>query len=334
MMHGHPIIRIFWAGLAASMLVAALLIRVSLMPSWSTRIPIPSLPIPGQAYVSAYRDGEIDHHLFLFGLFGFGDRIRNADVLILGSSHPQLALSAARIASSLSQLENRTFAVFNMGMGYGEGSAFAREVLQANKVTGSTVVIDLFSPHGTRVSPFGQTVLQLSTAQAYQRVAQMWAVFLRDWLTDGLLVRVRFTVAGGISVERAMYRVLIRDWNNGDVVDIWTPEMGSRFQNPSRGSVHSLFDAPTRPGDISIPRATVDFFAERQMTPYAVLLPYPDGNTSVAAAWAANGGISFVAISPSGLEYYDRDHVTAAGRILATERLLAGLGWRRSRDGK
>ena len=317
--------RTFWGALAGSALVLALVVRVFLMPSWRDRIPMLDFPFPGWAYVSAYRDGEIDHHLFRFGLFGFGGRIRNADVLIIGSSHPQLGLSAAKIASEFVHPENRPVAVFNMGLGYGEGSAFVRDILEANEVTRSMVVIDLFSPHGDGVSPFGQTVQQLSAAQAYQRVGQMWAVFLRDWLTDALLVRVRFTMADGLSLERAMSRVLIRDWNNGDVIDIWTPQMGSRFQNPAAGTVHPLLLAPTRADDISIPRATIDFLAERAMTPYAVLIPYPEGNPSIAAARANAAGIPFVAILPTGLDYYDRDHVTAAGRELATDRFVAEI---------
>ena len=313
--------------MAASALLALVFVRITLMPSWSARVPRPDFPVPGRTYVSAYRDDETDHALFLFGLFGFGKRIREADVLILGSSHPELALSAAKMANVLGRTYDQTFIVFNIAMGYGEGTGFEKEILRANDVTGSTIVIDLFSPHGAGVSPFGQKVLPLSMAQAYQRVCQLWTVFLRDWLTDGLLARVRFTVADGVSVERALRWVLIRDWNNGDVVDIWTPETGSRFLNPAPGSVHPLLIDWPDPQETSIPRGAVDFVAERQMTAYATLIPYPSGDSGLAMARANGAGLRFVDISASGLEYYDREHVSAAGRELATDRLLTALGW-------
>lgn len=323
-MRARTFIWLFWLSAAAAVLALVLPVRIVLMPSWTARVPLPDFPVPGRAYVSAYRGGEVDHYLFRFGLFGFGDRIRNADVLILGSSHPQLALSAAQIAGALVLPGDRPVAAFNMAIGYGEGSAFAREILKANDVTGSTIVIDLFAPYGDGISPYGQIVLTLGAAQAYQRVAQMWAVFLRDWLTDPLLIRVRFTVADGLSFERAMYRVLTRDWNNGDVIDLWNPQMGSRYRNPAPDFLHPLLLAPPQPDAISIPRAMTDFFIERAMTAYAVLIPYPEGNPQVGAARAAAAGIPFVDISSWELEYYDRDHVTAAGRDLATARFIEG----------
>lgn len=324
-MRGRPFIKTFWASLAASALALVFVVRVFLMPSWSARIAVPELPIPGSAYVSAYRGGEIDHLLFRFGLFGFGDRIRNADMLIMGSSHPELALSAAKLTRALVRPDNRPLKVFNMAVGYGEGSGFARDVVEANRATASMAVIDLFAPYGDGISPFGQSVLKLNIAQAYQRVAQMWAVFLRDWLTDALLIRARFTVADGLSFERAMYRVLIRDWTNGDVVELWNPQLGSRYRNPASETVHPLIVAPPQANSDSIPPNMAEFFAQRGMTPYALLIPYPEGNVQAATASAKAAGIPFIEISPWLLEYYDHDHVSAAGRDVATSRFIEGL---------
>lgn len=324
-MRGRTFIRVFWASLAASALLLVLVVRILLMPSWSTRIAAPALPIPGETYVSAYRDDEIDHLLFYFDLFGFGDRIRSADMLIAGSSHPELALSAAKIAGAFVRPDNRPLRVFNMAVGYGESSGFARAVIEANHAQSSMVVIDMFAPYGDRISPFGQAQLKLSVARAYQRVAQTWAVYLRDRLTDALLIRARFSVAKGLSFERAMGRILTRDWQNGDVVELWSPPLGSRYRNPGAETVHPLILAAPQPRENSISPATASFFAERGITPYAVLVPYPEGDVAAASASAKAAGIPFIEISSWLLEYYDHDHVSVTGREIATGRFIEGL---------
>jgi hypothetical protein len=324
-MSGRTFIRVFWASLALTALAMALLVRVLLMPSWSARIAVPELPIPGRAYVSAYREDEVDHLLFHFGLFGFGDRIRTADLLIAGSSHPELALSAAKVSRAFVRPDNLPLKVFNMAVGYGESSGFARDLIEAHNVQGTMVVIDLFAPYGEGISPFGRAALELNIAQAYQRVGQMWAVYFRDWLTDPLLIRVRFSVAGGLSFERAMGRTLMRDWQNGDVVELWNAQIGSRYRKPGVDTVHPLIIAPQQPSDNSIPPEMAKFFAARAITPYAVLVPYPEGDVQAAMTSAKVAGIPFIEISSWLLEYYDRDHVSAAGREAATGRFIEGL---------
>jgi hypothetical protein len=65
--------------------------------------PKPAFPLSANRCLSAYSFGHADHYAFRFGLFGVGERIRNADVLIVGSSHATFGLSAEKIAAALSE---------------------------------------------------------------------------------------------------------------------------------------------------------------------------------------------------------------------------------------
>jgi hypothetical protein len=93
----------FWkSALGAAVVSSAILVAIAVFTSRENP-PKPAMPIWGHAYLSGYVAGDLDHYLFRFGLFGFGDRIRKADVLILGSSHAMFGISAETISATLSE---------------------------------------------------------------------------------------------------------------------------------------------------------------------------------------------------------------------------------------
>jgi hypothetical protein len=110
----------------------------------------PTIPIPGRQYISATRDGQTDHALFYFNLFGFGDRIRTADALVIGSSHAEFGIEAARLPGK------RTF---NMAMGGGEGLNFAGTLIEKYKPHPSIIALDPFSPDGDSTSTEARNIL-------------------------------------------------------------------------------------------------------------------------------------------------------------------------------
>src|SRR5579863_8610373 len=63
--------------------------------------PKPRFSVFGRHYVSTYTRGSADHYLFRFGLFAMGEQIRCSNILLLGTSHTELGLSAEQLASSL-----------------------------------------------------------------------------------------------------------------------------------------------------------------------------------------------------------------------------------------
>ena len=106
--------------------------------------PKPRLPMPGYEYISATRDGQTDHSLFYFNLFGFGDRIKAADVLVLGSSHAQFGISAALLADATST-DSKNRRGFNAALGGGEGLAFAALLVERHRSERDLIVFDPFA---------------------------------------------------------------------------------------------------------------------------------------------------------------------------------------------
>jgi hypothetical protein len=59
----------------------------------------------------------VGHLLYYWGLFGMRDRIRQADIVLLGSSHTQFGLSARQLSEILSRESGRPIKAFNLGLG-------------------------------------------------------------------------------------------------------------------------------------------------------------------------------------------------------------------------
>src|SRR5262245_19103421 len=133
-------LRPFWLSAALSLALCLLAAHAALIIGRQNDVAKPPLPIPGRTYVSSYPRGFADHYLFLFGLFGFGERIHNADVLISGSSHPQLGLSADQLSHGLSEKSGSHVRAFNMSLAFGEGMAFTRDILQRNDIEEKTMI--------------------------------------------------------------------------------------------------------------------------------------------------------------------------------------------------
>ena len=65
--------------------------------------PRPPFPAPGRTFLAEYGgvSSYLAHLLYYWDLFGFGDRLRAADVVMLGTSHMQFGLSADRKSTRL-----------------------------------------------------------------------------------------------------------------------------------------------------------------------------------------------------------------------------------------
>jgi hypothetical protein len=142
----RPFLRQFWQsfGLVLSIMTAGLAL------TWHGTMthlpPRPALWTGGPSYVSSYSfHGSTSHHIFRFGLFGTGERIRQSDVLLLGSSHVEDGLSAAVLTDLLSKAAGRPVHAYNLGLGFAEGIGFAKAILAANDVHNSSVILDLFT---------------------------------------------------------------------------------------------------------------------------------------------------------------------------------------------
>ena len=284
--------------------------------------PKPPIRVWGPTYLSAYV-GLLDHYLFKFGLFGFGDRIRNAEVLILGSSHAEFGLSAETISAALSARRGRPVAAINLGVA-SDGMGFAREILEANKAQGQTLIVDLYANNQGGLLGAAQKALQTDILGAYVAVAAFTADYVKDWLFDGLLPRINFGLGARMRADRFLYAVITRRRDNGDVVEVWAPVQGRLFQSVPEKTISKV---PTNSAQLKGPPPTLlpeyaAYLASRKFSVGLTLIPYDGYRLDEAKRFAEQIGTPFIEIAPNDLQSFDPSHLDAVGRDVATRRLV------------
>lgn len=316
----------FWSAATLTLLACATVLRhwngdaVRGMPAK------PALPFLGDAYVSNYGGASADHWLYRFGLGEFGRRLRESDVLVLGSSHAQLGLSAAQLTGSLTQQRGQAVRAYNASLGHAEGIAFFRDIVERNDLRDKTLVVDAWHWRGERVSEIGETVRRAGTLDAALQVGSLWIRHACHWLADGWLPRISFP-HGRILARRALDWHTLRSRASGDVLDWWSPDRGSVYQVPGHaaGVVGPPGPGPHAPPDFSGPFARTfprELLEQRRLDAVLTLVPYPHADAGWLAAQAGALGLPFIAIDATALEFTgDRHHLNAAGRAHATERL-------------
>ena len=266
--------------------------------------------------------GSAEHYLFYHGLFGFGDRLRHSDMILLGSSHTIFGISAKALSGGLSTSE-APVKVYNMGLVYGEGSVFAFSTLERNKVRDKKVLVDLFTLQaGDHVSAYAAGVERSSRFHAYFQIAKINVVFMKDWFLDRWLPAV-----GIVGRKFVPHRFLngyyeLREVATGDASYLWKPETGELWPCPAKPNPY-----PTADYFSQLPNHGVQFppgsraLAEKGgLRPIFTLVPYSGYEL------ASHAGLEpFLPLSHEGLTYYDEGHVTGAGAALVTSRLLEAL---------
>lgn len=312
----------FWMGaLGAAAMSSAIFIAIAVFYIGNNP-PKPPIRVWDRTYLSAYV-GLLDHYLFKFGLFGVGDRIRNAEVLILGSSHAEFGLSAETISTMLSARRGRPVAAFNLGVA-SDGTGFAREILEANKAQGQALIVDLYANNQGRLSGAAQKAMQTDIFGAYVAVAALTADYVKDWLFDGLLPRINFGLGARMRADRFLYAVITRRRDNGDVVEVWAPVQGRLFQNVPEKTVTKV---PTNSTQLKGPPPTLlpeyaAYLASRKFSVGLTLIPYDGYRLDEAKRFAEQIGVPFVEIVPDDLQAFDPSHLDAVGRDVATRRLI------------
>jgi len=314
--------RRFWTGaLGAAAMSSVILVAIAVFYIGSNP-PKPPIRVWGRTYLSAYV-GLLDHYFFKFGLFGFGDRIRNAEVLILGSSHAEFALSAEIVSAALSARRGHSVAAFNLAVA-ADGMGFAREIVEANKVQGRTLIVDLYATNQGGLSDAAQKALHTDILGAYVAVASLTADYVKDWLFDGLLPRINFGLGAGTRADRFLYAVITRRPDNGDLVEVWAPVQGRLFQNAPEKTTSKI---PTNSAQLKGPPPTLlpeyaAYLASRKFSVGLTLIPYDGYRLDEAKRFAEQIGTPFIEIAPDDLQSYDPGHLDAVGRDVATRRLI------------
>jgi hypothetical protein len=300
----------FWAAFVFSTLLTGGAVQSIAIAEIGLPYPRPALPVPGVEYVSATRDGQTDQALFYFNIFGFGDRVANADRLVVGSSHAEFGISVAALSKHHG---------FNLALGGGEGLSFATTLLRRYNAHPALIALDPFSESPNSPSTEAALVLASTRAVAFHRVINIWAEFMRDWMLQGLLPRLTVENSG-TKFEHPIGSVIIRDWETADVTKFYSSN-GEVYSDPSKS--HPLL--PTPPHPYVTPKASSVILQDIKSTGAAIvvtLVPYPGFHKDFAKATAEELGARFVDLDTDKVRFFDFHHIDKASRGYVTQKLL------------
>jgi hypothetical protein len=274
---------------------------------------------------------SVPHYLWRFGLFGFDQKLRTADVIVIGSSHVWFGFSASLMAQKLSALAGHPIHVVNMGLGGADVACQAR-ILKYRGITHRIVLVDLFANLGEKNSPWGEEVERIDWFQAYVHVLRIWVNGIREWCLDPWLPNFKL-YQNHFVLLRMIEGVFANRWDTGDTEYMWNPGLGYTFKRgvPPPANMNMTFDpaAPPFPFGvdprIELPHAVSAVVETNHLRPLLTLIPYLSYQPERAQLVARQTGYPLLVIEPQGLTFRDGDHLNAAGRDLATERLTAAL---------
>lgn len=294
-------------------------------------VPRPALPDLTEAYIATYGGHSADHYLFHHGSFGFGQRIRNADILLVGNSHPELGFSAEAISDQLSRRLGRPITVFNMGLPHGEGYDFAWRTIRANELRCSLLVIELYHILAPKnLTSIGAEAVRVNSVAAAFRVLDIWLHFAKDWLLDPMIQRLEVSSPTGWAMSRYLKgSVIFRRWQTGDVWELWLAARGGSIYRTTPEGLVSFAKPGQDPyaGPLSTPHAFLrasDLQAQA-LQALTTLVPYVNYEPEKAKSDSAQIGLPFIDLDPTGITLYDGVHANRDGRSVVTQRLIDGL---------
>jgi hypothetical protein len=290
----------------------------------------PAFPIPGREFVAEYGlvGADAAHLIYYWGLFGMAAPIRNADLLLLGSSHTQFGLSARQLSARLSRVAGRPVPVFNLGTGCGESTLFGASILHRLGVRGKAVVADMYNTDVD--TPCGDAAVHADPFDAYFKVLAIWSKFTWDWLLDGNLPALVLRDGRAAVSPFLAGSVVILDWRFGDAVYCARPSEGRLFPVEAGQRAYPADDY-----GLGLPRAVpVDpklraVLAAQQTELRLTLIPFSGDRDYLPQLHAPDRGdrsdAPFISLSGRGLSTFDHNHLTADSRAVATDRLLQAI---------
>jgi hypothetical protein len=313
----------FWKAFGMTVMVCFTLVAGWWVPQQKASPARPSFPFVDK-YVSYYEPaGSAEHYLFFHGLLGFGERIKDADLILMGTSHTIFGMSAARIQEKLSARAGKPVRVFNMGMVYGEGAIFSTDVLARNEARGKTVVVDVYTEYPDGISPEARASEGSDILMAYTKVFKIWGHYTADWIEDPYLPSWHLDkiTDEGFGAQRQLGNTLFRRFESGDNAGVWISAAGERYFSLDAhplGSGDPFAGAPNR--SVGFPEAARTKLLQLSDRVFLVAIPFEGSNKSVMPK-----GYSVLNIPPTGLAYIDQHHVNAASAKVVSDRIVDEL---------
>jgi hypothetical protein len=225
------LVRRFWWNTGSTFLLCALILHFWWAP-YLRRLPPAPFPFSRTIYLNSYNDeGILSHYLYWFGLFGFGEKLRHSDLILIGTSHVWFGLSASLLSEKLSAAEGRPVHVMNMGLGYAD-EAFQFRALRHNHINGKTIILDLYSPAADTMSVWAMELQNKDWLVAYFLILKIWSEAIRDWCLDSILPRFN---AQGNAPHLPRYYVGAETcrWDTNDLEYMWNPIYGYIYRRGS-----------------------------------------------------------------------------------------------------
>lgn len=287
------------------------------VPRWS------ALPNPHEYYVAEYRGIGLDYDVALHGMFGTGNRLRNADLILTSSSKGLFGYRTPIIRGELTTL-GYTANVFNLAFGHGEGLGVVAEILERQSISNSVLVIDLNENSGNyQFSPSAREALESDWLSAYRLVLSTWARYLWDWFIGPLIPRWSWKAGYGYFEPRflgAQYRA----WNTNDLLrddrsGLYPCATGTprNWSFDSNGMIRERVFAPVSAQSIRIIATAIPY----RGAPWEA--PIYDPTWAARSAQEAN--LPFASVGYDGLLTVDGGHLDRRSAEEFSHRLAASL---------
>jgi len=287
--------------------------------------PSPRWPNWRQEYPSAYRGVSVTHGLLSRGLLGMGRRLRDADVLLSGSSHAEFGFSAAELSADLRR-QGVSAKAYNIGVGWGEGFAFPAALIDRHDLRHKVIIVELFRV----VEPLtevGRRALHDNAAAILVRVFNTWLSFAADRALDGILAQLE-TKDGQVTIARRLDQSLIyRRWADGDVSEYWTPERGRMYFGSNQLFYRPDPNAKAEALEPSALRRTLDQnrLRQRDLTLFVTFIPFVFDSGRGHLEAAEQIAASVIPIRGDKVELCDGAHTNVVGRTIVTDQIAAAL---------
>jgi hypothetical protein len=303
------------------------------------------LRLLSKGFISSYGDRDVIHRVLYFGLFGFDRKLAEADVIIGGTSHAELGISAMTMSRTLTEKLGRPVKVVNMAMGWGEPLPFSMQVIRKRDIRCKAMIFDLYYTLSPQESEVAGPTVHTNKISAISNILDTWLAVVKDWMLDGALPRI-WVWRGKVQIERYLSNVVgVRRWNNGDVYEYWHPRYGSVYRHtpaellkdPQVGSTTDNIMDPTlagviKNGDVTAEKRTLDIeeFTRRLIDPTFTIVPYKSYQLDGYELLANQLKIPLVIFPIGGIKMYDFFHTNSDGRELVTERIVEN--WMKNPD--
>ena len=286
--------------------------------------PYPELPALSGLYLSAYRHDHTDHDLFLSGLFGLKEKMKEADLILAGTSHMEFGINAGLLSALLGSALGHPVKVINLGRGYGDGVMLTRMILDANKIHDKIIVSDVYDLG--ILSDYARLVATHNSLLAGWKVLNTVTTFFKDTVLYGVLPAISDT-DGNLRLSDPAQAYVLRDWHGFDVYNFATTTSGDLFRAEHSPPEPVPADKLERYGPANVLAMGPHWCARHRLRCVVTLIPFPAADLAGTAAWAEKRHLPFVRLSGEGLTYFDAppSHLDFAGRDKITRRLATQL---------